>query len=99
MAFLDLFLFEYPTSLMRDGCLPPQSYPFIESDIFFLARSTSSTLTVTLCLALTTSGGILHKSIPKLADVHQPVLIHSYVHECPEDCDIGHNAGQLHARL
>jgi hypothetical protein len=44
-------------------------------------------------------GGIFRESVPKLADVHQPILMHSYIHECPEGRDIGHNAGKLHARL
>ena len=34
-----------------------QSDFFIDSDILFLSRSTSITLTVTLCLAFTTSVG------------------------------------------
>ena len=72
---------------------------FIESEILFLCRSTSSTLDGDLLLALTTSVGFFAVAISKLADMHEAVLMNAYVHEGPKSSDIGHNARQLNAHL
>ena len=39
---------------------------------------------------------ILDKPIGELADVNEPILMHTYVNEGPEGGDIGDDSGKLH---
>ncbi len=42
---------------------------------------------------------ILDKTVGKLADVDQPVLMHPDIHKGTEFGDVGDNAGKSHTRL
>ncbi len=41
---------------------------------------------------------VLHETVGKLADMHQPVLMHADIDKSPEGRDIGDRAFQRHAR-
>ena len=42
---------------------------------------------------------LFHEAVGELTDMHQAVLMHADVHECPEGGDVGDDARQRHAGL